>query len=79
MGKRKEKKRKRRRPAPNAAAVTDPGLFEANLSDPIALLQDGEYEVLDALYAEPDGTRANPDTEIGRPEAGSSEDDASPF
>ena len=46
MSKRKKRQREKR------SAEKESGLGEAYLNDPIALWQDGEYEALDALYAE---------------------------
>lgn len=60
-------------------AETDPGLLAAYLSDPVALLQDGQYAALDALYAEEEETCANSDAEPGQTEPSALEDGDIPF
>lgn len=73
-----KKRRRRRRKEP---PETDPALLETYLSDPITLWQDGEYEALDALYAQPnkEHTDRHVEPKPTETEVAQDEDDSLPF
>ena len=77
----KKKKRRHRRRSSDTAAEMDSALLAAYLSDPIALLQDGDYEALDALYANEDAFGAEDAETPLAPEEDTSiaDDDLLPF
>ena len=73
MGKRKKRQRGKR------SSEKEAGIREAYLSDPIALWQDGEYEALDALYAERECEDDEVDSDPNRRRSTEGDSDELPF